>query len=66
MAPTLELRKGAQVLYRNPMDDGWRKGELVHGSSTGEEWLVKDRFGKYWVPVTQLRPAEGPQPGQRL
>ena len=57
MASTLELRKGAQVLYRNPADDGWQQGELVHGSSTGEEWLVKSRFGKYWVAVTQLRPA---------
>jgi hypothetical protein len=66
MPPTLELRKGAQVLYRNPFDDGWQQGELVHGSTTGEEWLVKSRFGKYWVPVTQLRPAEGPQPGHQL
>jgi hypothetical protein len=57
MAPTLDLRKGAQVLYRSAVEDGWQKGELVHGSSTGEEWLVKNRFGKYWVPVTQLRPA---------
>jgi hypothetical protein len=66
MAPTLELRKGAQVLYRSPVDDGWQQGELVHSSSTGEEWLVKNRFGKYWVPVTQLRPTEGPQPDHRL
>jgi hypothetical protein len=63
MAPTLDLRKGARVLYRSPVLDGWQQGELVHGSSTGEEWLVKDRFGKYWVAVTQLRPAEGSQPG---
>jgi hypothetical protein len=63
MAPTLDLQKGARVLYRSSVEDGWRPGELVHGSSTGEEWLVKDRFGKYWVAVTQLRPAEGPQPG---
>jgi hypothetical protein len=57
MATKLELRKGAQVLYRNPVADGWEQGELVHGSSTGEEWLVKNRFGQYWVPVTGLRPA---------
>ena len=63
MAPRLELRKGAQVLYRSPVEDAWQQGELVHGSSTGEEWLVKNRFGQYWVPVTQLRPADGPQPG---
>ncbi len=62
MAPTLELRKGAQVLYRSPLEDGWQTGELVHGSATGEEWLVKNRFGQYWVPVTRLRPATEPQP----
>jgi hypothetical protein len=62
MAPTLELRKGAHVLYRSPVEDGWQTGELVHGSATGEEWLVKNRFGQYWVPVTRLRPATEPQP----
>ncbi len=62
MAPTLELRKGAQVLYRSPLEDGWQTGELVHGSATGEEWLVRNRFGQYWVPVTRLRPATEPQP----
>ncbi|TME75641.1 MAG: hypothetical protein E6I44_07095 [Chloroflexi bacterium] len=62
MAPTLELRKGAQVLYRSPLEDGWQTGELVHASATGEEWLVKNRFGQYWVPVTRLRPATEPQP----
>jgi hypothetical protein len=60
---TLELRKGAQVLYRSPVADMWQEGELVRGSATGEEWLVKNRFGQYWVPVTQLRPGSGPQPG---
>jgi hypothetical protein len=63
MALTLELRKGARVLYRDPVEGGWSQGELVHGSSTGEEWLVKNRFGQYWVPVTQLRPATESQPG---
>ncbi len=57
MAPTLDLRKGAPVLYRSPVADIWQEGELVRGSPTGEEWLVKNRFGQYWVPVTQLRPA---------
>ena len=63
MARGLDLRRGAQVLYRSPVEDTWQQGELVHGSSTGEEWLVKNRFGQYWVAVTQLRPAEGSQPG---
>jgi len=62
MASTLELRKGARVLYRSPVEDGWQTGELIHGSPTGEEWLVKNRFGQYWVSVTRLRPATEPQP----
>ena len=62
MASTLELRKGARVLYRSPVEDGWQTGELIHGSPTGEEWLVKNRFGRYWVSVTRLRPATEPQP----
>jgi len=62
MASTLELRKGARVLYRSPVEDAWQTGELIHGSPTGEEWLVKNRSGQYWVPVTRLRPATEPQP----
>ncbi len=62
MAPTLDLRKGARVLYRSPVADMWQEGVLVHGSTTGEEWLVKNRFGKHWVAVTQLRPAPESQP----
>lgn len=63
MAATLDLRKGARVLYRSSVADIWQEGELVHGSTTGEEWLVKNRFGKHWVAVTQLRPAPESQPG---
>jgi len=62
MAPRLELRKGTRVLYRSPVEDIWQEAELVRGSSTGEEWLVKNRFGRYWVPVTRLRPLLEPQP----
>jgi hypothetical protein len=58
----LDLRKGAPVLYRSPVDDIWQEAELVRVSSTGEEWLVKNRFGRYWVPVTRLRPPVEPQP----
>ena len=50
------------MLYRSPVEDTWQTGELVHGSPTGEEWLVKNRFGQYWVPVTRLRPATESQP----
>jgi transglutaminase-like putative cysteine protease len=63
MASPLDLRKGAHVQYRSPVADMWQEGVLVRGSSTGEEWLVKNRFGEYWVPVTRLRPALEPQPG---
>ena len=63
MASTLDLRKGGRVLYRSPVADMWQEGELVHGSTTGEEWLVKNRFGKHWVAVTQLRPAPESQLG---
>jgi hypothetical protein len=62
MAVRLELRKGRPVLYR--LADGtWRDGALIRGSPNDEEWLVKTRFGNYWVSVTQLRPPEEPQPG---
>ena len=32
-----------------------RVGELVKPSPNHEEWLVKDRFGKFWVAVNRLR-----------
>src|SRR5258705_2950454 len=66
MAPTLDLRKGAPVLYRSPVADIWQEGELVRGSPTGEEWLVKNRFGQYWVTVTQLPAREGPPTGHPI
>jgi hypothetical protein len=62
MATRLELRKGTRVLYR--LTDGtWRDGTLVRGAPNDEEWLLKTRFGDYWVPVTRLRPSGEPQPG---
>ena len=63
MSPPLELRPGATVQYRAADSGEWREGTLVKGSANNEEWLVKNRFGQYWVPVTQLRPASEPQPG---
>ncbi|HUG06977.1 MAG TPA: hypothetical protein VMQ78_10565 [Candidatus Limnocylindria bacterium] len=63
MAAALDLRKGARVLYRSPVADMWQEGVLVRGSTTGEEWLVRDRFGQHWVAVTRLRPALESQPG---
>lgn len=59
----LELRAGAHVRYSPAHSDEWREGELVRSSVTGEEWLVKNRYGRYWINVSRLRPPEdGPQP----
>ncbi|HEV2011133.1 MAG TPA: hypothetical protein VGS17_08930 [Candidatus Limnocylindria bacterium] len=55
--PPLELRPGVTVQYRAADSDEWREGTLVHGSANDEEWLVKNRFGKFWLPVSRLRPA---------
>ena len=54
---TLELRPGATVQYRAADSGEWREGSLVKGSANGEEWLVKNRFGRYWLHVSRLRPA---------
>ncbi len=54
----LDLRPGARVLHAPAGTDLWREGTLVRSSPNGEEWLVKDRFGRFWVYVTRLRPAE--------
>jgi hypothetical protein len=35
-----------------------RVGELVRSSPNGEEWLVKDRLGRFWVSVQRLRLAD--------
>lgn len=56
MSPTLELRSGATVQYLAADSGEWREGTLVRSSPTGEEWLVKNRFGKYWLQVSRLRP----------
>ena len=57
ISPALELRPGALVQYRAADSGEWRDGTLVKGSSNGEEWLVKNRFGKYWIQLSKLRPA---------
>jgi len=48
--PPIELRAGVRVRF-GP-DRGI--GELVRSSPNGEEWLVKDRFGKFWVATNRL------------
>jgi hypothetical protein len=52
----LELRRGATVRYLAADSGEWREGTLVRPSATGEEWLVKNRFGKYWLHLSRLRP----------
>jgi len=61
MSPTLELRRGVMVQYVAADSGEWREGTLVRGSPTGEEWLVKNRFGKFWLHVSRLRPAGSPE-----
>jgi hypothetical protein len=29
----------------------------LKSSANGEEWLIKNRFGKYWLNVNRLRSA---------
>ena len=48
--PPRELRPGMKVRFGSEL----RVGELVRRSPNGEEWLVKDRLGRYWVSVTRL------------
>jgi hypothetical protein len=57
MSPPLELRPGTAVQYLAADSGEWREGTLVKGSANGEEWLVKNRFGRYWLNVSRLRPA---------
>jgi hypothetical protein len=49
--PPIELRPGTKVRFGYDQ----RIGELVRASPNGEEWLVKDRFGKFWVATNRLR-----------
>jgi hypothetical protein len=56
IGPTLELRSGVHVEYLAADSGEWREGTLVRSSPTGEEWLVKNRFGRFWLPVGRLRP----------
>ena len=55
----LELRPGGHVRYSPAHTDTWREGKLVRPSPTGEEWLVENKFGRFWLNVSRLRPPEG-------
>ncbi|TME27484.1 MAG: hypothetical protein E6I64_06355 [Chloroflexi bacterium] len=50
----LELRSGMRVRF----GPDHRIGELVRPSPNGEEWLVKDRLGRFWVSATRLELAD--------
>ena len=56
IAPPLDLRPGAPVEYFAAEAGDWREGTLVRPSANGEEWLVKNRFGRFWLSVRRLRP----------
>ena len=56
IAEPLDLRPGASVRYVAADTGELRDGTLVRPSANGEEWLVKNRFGQFWVYVTRLRP----------
>ena len=57
MSPAFELRPGVLVQYRAADSGEWREGTLVKDSPNGEEWLVKNRFGRFWIHLSRLRPA---------
>ena len=62
MIERLELRPGQKVRYLPVHSTDWREGELVRSNPSGEEWLVRNRFGRFWIHVSRLRPATGPLP----
>jgi len=60
MAP-LELRRGARVRYTPAHSGEVREGVIVRSSPNREEWLVKNRFGEFWLNVNRLQgPADSP------
>ena len=58
ISPPLDLRPGVTVRYHAAESNEWREGTLVKGSANGEEWLVKNRFGKFWLQVSRLQPLD--------
>ena len=58
----IELRPGARVRYVPAHSDEPREGEIVRVSSNGEEVLVKNRFGRFWLHFSRLRPVEETAP----
>lgn len=63
----LVLRPGARVRYTPVHSEQSREGELVKSSPNGEEWLVKNRFGRFWLHVNRLAPPEdGAEPDHQV
>ncbi|MBI3522534.1 MAG: hypothetical protein HY071_05460 [Chloroflexi bacterium] len=58
MASALELRPGTRVRYSPAHSDLWREGTLVRPSPNGEEWLVSNELGRFWIQLSRLRPVE--------
>ena len=59
----LVLRPGAMVRYTPVHTNEWREGKLIKVSPNQEEWLVENRFGRFWIHVNRLRPPDdGTQP----
>ena len=50
LRPPLDLRRGTKVIFGPDR----RVGVLERPSPNGEEWLVKDRFGKFWVATNRI------------
>jgi hypothetical protein len=51
------------VQYSPAHSDEWREGKLIKSSPNREEWLVENRFGRFWLHVSRLRPpVDEPQP----
>ena len=54
---TLDLRPGAHIRYHPAQQpSGWRDGKLLKASVNGEEWLVENAFGRFWLPLSQIHP----------
>ena len=54
----IELRPGLRIRYKPVAADEWQEGELVRSSPNGEEWLVKNRLGKFWISLDRMRLAD--------
>ena len=50
----IALRRGMKVRFGPDQ----RIGEIVRSSPNGEEWLVKDRLGRFWVSANRLHPVD--------